>query len=285
MAILRTGKPIGVVIHHSVYTPAKNMTELKAQAKLFNGWHKSKSWAEATKSEGLYPYISYHYLIALDGSLLNTTPEKYVKYHAGDNANGAKSFNLHGIGICITGNYENDKPTEAQMKTLVLLIRDIQERYDIDALVRGHKEVSLAGTACPGKNLGTSSSGWVKQVITNTNDKNFPAPVVEPKPSDCEERYDEAMKEIDGLRLTLGASQGERDMALDRITLLEESLKLREEELNESDTLMDIVKEQRDRYEVEKNEAIKELNSTSVSVVSIGILIAELFKRLIPKKQ
>ena len=207
MGILKTGKNIGVVIHHSVYKPANNLTELKAQAKLFNTWHKSKSWAEATKSEGEYPYGSYHWLIAKDGSKLPMTPEKYVKYHAGDNANGVNSFNLHGIGICVTGNFETDKPTEAEEKTLVLLIRDIQDRQKIDARVRGHKEVSLSPTACPGKNLGTSKSGWIKGIITKVNDKNYPAPVVVPKPVDWEAKYNEILKENQGLGSELESAQ------------------------------------------------------------------------------
>lgn len=201
MAIVRSGKTIGVCVHHSVYKPANNLEELKAQAKLFDGWHKRKSWAETTKTPSEYPYISYHYLMATNGDMLKVTDEKYVKYHAGDNFRGDNSFNLHGIAVCLTGNYENDKPTEAQMKALVLFIRDVQRRYRIDALVRGHKETSQDPTACPGKNIGTSKSGWLKQVIVNTNDSKYPpveAPVEPPKPPvepTCEELFAQYKKD------------------------------------------------------------------------------------------
>jgi len=174
MAILRKGGVLGICVHHSVYQAAKNLTELKAHAVKYNTWHKSKSWAEKTKTSGSYPYISYHYLIALDGSILKVTNEKYVKYHAGDNFRGKGSFNLHGIAVCIDGNYETRKPNGAQMLTLVKLIRDIEKRYKINARVRGHKETSQDPTACPGKNIGTSKRGWLKQVITNVNDKDYP---------------------------------------------------------------------------------------------------------------
>jgi len=177
MAILRkVGNTLGVAVHHSVYTPANNLAELKTQAVLFDGWHKSKSWAEDTKTPSAYPYISYHYLMATNGEMLNVTDEKYVKYHSRDNFRGDLSFNLNGIAVCLTGNYENDMPTEEQMKALVLFIRDVQNRYKIDARVRGHKETSQTATACPGKNIGTSQSGWLKQVIANVNDSNYPPP-------------------------------------------------------------------------------------------------------------
>jgi N-acetyl-anhydromuramyl-L-alanine amidase AmpD len=195
MGILRTGATIGVAVHHSAYQKANNMSELMAQASLFNTWHKSKSWAEDTKTDSAYPYISYHYLMATDGSVLNVTDEKYVKYHAGDNFRGALSFNLHGVSICLTGNYETDVPTDAQMRALVVFIRDIEKRYKIDAMVRGHKETSADPTACPGTNIGTSKSGWLKQVIANVNNKDYPpqAPVMPPEQTECE-------KQVNGLK-------------------------------------------------------------------------------------
>lgn len=183
MAILKTGKMIGVCIHHSAVKPgAENKSELKKRASSYNTTHSKKSWAAEIKTKGEfgYPYIEYHYMIAKDGYLLQVQDEKYVLYHAGDVFRGASSFNLHGIAIMLDGNYEKETPTDAQMLTLVKLIRDIQARYKIDALVRGHKETSQTATSCPGKNIGISSSGWLKKVIKNVNDKNYPPVIVTP---------------------------------------------------------------------------------------------------------
>ena len=250
MGILRKNGLLGVCVHHSVYKPANNLADLKTQAGLFNSWHKSKSWAEDTKTPSAYPYISYHYLMATDGSMLNVTDEKYVKYHAGDNFRGDLSFNLHGIAVCLTGNYENDKPTDAQMKALVLFIRDVEKRYDINARIRGHKETSQTATACPGKNLGTSTSGWLKSVITNVNDKNYPPvvvpPIEPPVEPDCKkyiEQIDTLNKEIEGLKMGLGSLEelledkdkqlgiisNELKLANERIELLEENIRNYEE--------------------------------------------------------
>jgi len=221
MAILKTGQTIGVAVHHAVYKPANNMTELKAQAKLFDGWHKSKSWAEDIKTGGEfgYQYVEYHYLMATDGSILQVQDEKYVLYHSGDNFRGVDSFNLHGIAICLAGNYETDVPTEAQMKALVLFIRDVQKRYKIDAMVRGHKETSADPTACPGANIGTSKSGWLKQVITNVNDKNYPpVVVVPPVETGCEKELAILKTENEELKKALSLSE-------DRVKKLEDDIK------------------------------------------------------------
>lgn len=113
-------------------------------------------------------------MIAQDGSVLQVQDEKYVLYHSGDGSTG--QFNYWGIAIMLEGNYETAQPTDAMMKSLVLLIRDIEKRYNIDPMVRGHREIS-ATTSCPGVNIGTSKSGWLKNVIINVNDKSYPQPV------------------------------------------------------------------------------------------------------------
>lgn len=177
MAIIRNGNPKNIAIHHSaVNPPAMNMTELKARATAHNNYHRTKSegWNNTTPGELGYKWIRYHYMIAQDGSVLQVQDEKYVLYHSSDGATG--QFNYWGIAIMLEGNYETAQPTDAMMKSLVLLIRDIEKRYNIDPMVRGHKEIS-ATTSCPGVNIGTSKSGWLKNVINNVNDKSYPQPI------------------------------------------------------------------------------------------------------------
>lgn len=239
MAILKQGETIGVAVHHSVYKPANNLAELKVQAGLFDSWHKSKSWAEDIKTAGEYgyQYIEYHYLMATDGTILQVQDEKYVLYHSGDVGSGNLSFNLHGIAICLTGNYENDIPTQAQMRSLVLFIRSVQDRYKIDAMVRGHKEVSQTATACPGKNIGTSKGGWLNQVIANVNDANYPPVIVEPPSTpNCDEyieKVEQLEAEVQDLRVELGATEDELKVANERVAYVNKTLKVREAEIDE----------------------------------------------------
>ena len=261
MAILKKGQEIGVCIHHSVYKPANNLTELKAQATLFNGWHKSKSWAETTKTPSEYPYISYHYLMATDGSILNVTDEKYVKYAAGDNFRGDMSFNLHGTHICLTGNYQTDKPTPEMEKALTLFIRDYEKRYKIDAYVRGHKETSQTATACPGTNIGTSKSGWLKQVISNVNNPEYPpSPVTPPEQPECEKELERLKTLNTGLSEALGASERDLKQATERATFLESTLAVREKEYIDLETDYKRVLEERNNFEAQYMEAVKQLN-------------------------
>lgn len=262
MAILKTGKEIGVCIHHSVYKPAKNLTELKAQATLFNGWHKSKSWAETTKTPSTYPYISYHYLMATDGSILKVTDEKYVKYAAGDNFRGDMSFNLHGTHICLTGNYQNDKPTPEMEKALVLFIRDYEKRKGIDAFVRGHKETSQDPTACPGTNIGTSKSGWLEGIISKVNDPAYP-PAVPPQPpqqTECEKEVNRLTEVNKGLTEALGASQEALRVSGERVEFLEGTMAIREKELKDLEGDYSRIFEERNNFEKQYIEVVTELN-------------------------
>jgi len=286
MAILKKGNILGVCVHHSAVSPgAKNITELKARAKSYNDYHSKKSWAETIKTKGEfgYPYIEYHYMIAKDGSLLQVQDEKYVLYHAGDNFRGNLSFNLHGIAVVLDGNYETEKPTEAMMETLVKLIRDIQKRYKIDARVRGHKETSQPPTACPGKNIGTSGSGWLKSVISNVNDKNYPpkpeqppqAPVV---PSNCEKQEKEILdlkQKIDTLEHELGAKNRELNIRNAETEELKRSLT----EIGDKFTTLSIEK---NRIENDYNKSVEELNLIKASRF-FGVL--GFLEKLFPKRK
>lgn len=256
MAILQKGNKLGVCVHHSVYKPANNLAELKVQASLFNGWHKSKSWAEDTKTPSAYPYISYHYLMATNGEILKVTDEKYVKYHSGDNFRNDLSFNLHGIAICLTGNYQEDKPTPAMMGSLVAFIRDVERRHKINARVRGHKETSESPTACPGTNIGTSKSGWLKKVIENVNDKNYP-PVVE---NPCQKYIAEVeilKRENDNLSVALRDAEG--------------VIKERDETIKEGEGQMRVLLEQSQLLHAEKKELEKGLKASEDKYATLKI--------------
>ena len=178
MAIIR-GNPRNISIHHSaVQPPATNMTMLKQRAAAHNNYHRanSEAWNNTTPGEYGYRWLRYHYMIAQDGSVLQTQHHKYALYANTDGV-GVNSFNYNAINIMFEGNYQIASPTEPMMLAAVKLIREIQKQYNINPMVRGHKELSSQPTACPGSKLGTSKSGWIQQLIANVNDKNYPAPV------------------------------------------------------------------------------------------------------------
>ncbi|WP_196595895.1 peptidoglycan recognition family protein [Pectinatus frisingensis] len=121
-----------VVIHHT-----GNPTDDDLSAQAINTSHQAQGWV----------CIGYHYVIRKDGTVELGRPHWTVGAHAyGENS--------HTIGIHVCGNFEQAKPTAAQIESLAMLLSNICTDYGlpIDSdHIAGHRD--LMSTACPGKNL------------------------------------------------------------------------------------------------------------------------------------
>lgn len=120
-----------IVIHHT------GCNDIDASAEQIHGWHLNQGWAG----------IGYHYVIRKDGTIERGRPEWAIGSHAyGENS--------HTIGIHLSGDFEQAKPTSDQIEKCAELVADICDRYGIpidrDHVV-GHGE--LMATSCPGTNL------------------------------------------------------------------------------------------------------------------------------------
>jgi hypothetical protein len=115
-----------IVIHH---TALDNMSVADIhELHLTNGW----------------AGIGYHKVILSDGTVEIGRPENTIGAHALGGAN------LRSIGIVVDGNFENKRPTPAQMDSLVKLTLQLMQQYSIPlANVLPHRAVTL-GTSCPG---------------------------------------------------------------------------------------------------------------------------------------
>lgn len=113
-----------IIIHHSA------SKDVPAQE--IHRWHLANEWAG----------IGYHYVVRSDGTIERGRPEDTVGAHSGTEGNPDS------IGICLTGNFTETAPAEAQIDSLVWLIQDIILRYG-ELNVIGHCDVMA--TACPGK--------------------------------------------------------------------------------------------------------------------------------------
>ena len=124
-------------------------------------------------------------------------------------------------------------------------------------------------------------SDWVADVGKfKKYEKPETPPVTPPSAPNCEEyikRIETLEEENRGLVEALGASQGQVKLLGERVEFLEATLKSRNDEIRETDIELDRVKEERDRFETEKNELL--MNGT-VKSASIGELIAELWRRI-----
>ena len=120
-----------IVIHHSA-------SDINTSINDVHRWHQNRGWIG----------IGYHYLIYHNGDVYKGRPEWAVGAHAYQDA--AHEANSNGIGICLIGNFDYQRPRDAQMKELLTLILNIRKRYP-NLPVIGHKD--LMATECPGQNF------------------------------------------------------------------------------------------------------------------------------------
>lgn len=115
-----------LIVHHTAATRDLTVDEIH-QEHLNNGWSG----------------IGYHFYIRKDGKIYRGRPEKNSGAHC-------ENYNSISLGICLSGNFEVEQPTDNQLKSLTELLRYLRKKYDNFKLV-GHKD--LNATACPGKYL------------------------------------------------------------------------------------------------------------------------------------
>lgn len=123
-----------VIIHHSA-SPAGKFT-----LKDFANWHIDPNGRLKA------PRIAYHFGIEPDGKIYQTNKLTSLSWHA-------PNANTKGIGIVLNGNFEIEKPTDAQVRSLKKLIRFLNKKIGRKLSVFGHKEIPGNATACPGRNI------------------------------------------------------------------------------------------------------------------------------------
>jgi hypothetical protein len=127
-----------IVVHHSA-------TDVGSAA-AFDLFHRAKrGWDE----------LGYHFVIGNGGGVTDGLVEIGSRWpkqkwgahcRVGDN----EEYNYFGIGICLVGNFETHRPSEAQMAALARLVDYLSAKYGIDeAHIIGHSHVG--DTRCPGR--------------------------------------------------------------------------------------------------------------------------------------
>jgi hypothetical protein len=125
-----------IVIHHSA-TPT-------GSAAMFDKMHKEKGWDE----------LGYHFVIGNGTNSGNGQVEVGGRWRSqkwGAHAKTADNrYNDYGIGICLVGNFDIEKPTAAQQQSLAKLVAFLEKNYRISGdRVIGHGETKA--TECPGR--------------------------------------------------------------------------------------------------------------------------------------
>jgi hypothetical protein len=131
-----------IVIHHSA-TPSGN-------AAVFDKMHRDKGWDE----------LGYHFVIGNgtqsgDGQI--EVGPRWPKQKWGAHAKTPNNeFNERGIGICLVGNFDVERPTPAQMRSLTRLVAYLMRTYNISPRdVIGHGETKA--TDCPGRYMNVAA--------------------------------------------------------------------------------------------------------------------------------
>jgi N-acetylmuramoyl-L-alanine amidase len=138
-------KPEWIIIHHSAVSRTKNDKQFKA----IDNYHRGKGWG----------MIGYQYLIEPDGTVMVGRPESKVGAHTYQ-----EGMNYKSIGICLTGHFDLELPTDQQRIQLLELIEELQEKYKIPKeKVVPHRR--FAPKSCWGNNLPDDILGYLKAEV------------------------------------------------------------------------------------------------------------------------
>ena len=122
-----------VIVHHSATDRDTTTFEsIKRWHMEHNGWDN----------------IGYHRVIEGDGSVHSGMPINMVGYHC-----LYDEFNYKSVAVCLTGNFQDEYPSEAQLESLEEILAEWETKYGISKEgILGHRETGAA-TSCPGNNL------------------------------------------------------------------------------------------------------------------------------------
>jgi N-acetyl-anhydromuramyl-L-alanine amidase AmpD len=126
-----------IVIHHSATSEGSSLS--------FHQSHLSKGWDKG---------VGYHFIInnatsGKENGQIEVTP-RWLKQQEGAHCK-ASDMNQKGIGICLVGNFNDERLTAKQMDSLVYLVNTLRRYYKIPAKkILGHSQVRGSSTDCPG---------------------------------------------------------------------------------------------------------------------------------------
>ncbi|MFH2138667.1 MAG: N-acetylmuramoyl-L-alanine amidase [Candidatus Omnitrophota bacterium] len=128
-----------IIIHHSA-TDAGGALQ-------FHKGHTQKGW----QSLG-YDFVIDNGTSGKGDGQIETSP-RWLKQQDGAHCKAA-GMNSKAIGICLVGNFNKDSVSKKQMDSLVSLVRQLKQYYNISRKnILGHGQVEGAQTECPGKNF------------------------------------------------------------------------------------------------------------------------------------
>jgi len=126
-----------ITVHHEGWTPVwftdKNTTAKRLDQIRRN--HVDKGWAD----------IGYHYIVDRAGRVWEGRNTRYQGAHVHEQ-------NEHNIGVLVLGNFDTQRPSDAQMNALAKLLHELMGFYNVP-LSRVYTHRELNSSTCPGRYL------------------------------------------------------------------------------------------------------------------------------------
>jgi len=146
-SFFNTITPAGIIIHHSVLSPAG---DLPAAERTLDRFHYARGYE--ISCFGKVYHIAYHYLILPDGQVISGRPERCEGAHA-------RGYNSY-LGIALVGDFSLHTssrhhaiaahPSKAQLASLIRLCCYLRQKYSIP-LQRIMPHNAVSRTECPGE--------------------------------------------------------------------------------------------------------------------------------------
>ncbi|MCC7204328.1 MAG: N-acetylmuramoyl-L-alanine amidase [Phycisphaeraceae bacterium] len=126
-----------ITVHHEGWTPVwfTSQGETANRIESIRRAHVGKGWAD----------VGYHYIIDRSGRIWQGRDVRYQGAHVQEN-------NENNVGVMLLGNFEQQKPSSAQMVTVVDVLRALMRQYKVP-IKRVYTHRELKPTICPGKSL------------------------------------------------------------------------------------------------------------------------------------
>lgn len=126
-----------ITIHHDGMPPVPLRTrgDVAARIDQIRLSHNQRGWGD----------IGYHFVIDPAGNVWEGRPLAWQGAHVGNQNEG-------NLGVLVLGNFQEQRPTGAQVGALDDFVRDMMRTYRVP-VGRVHTHRELAKTECPGRNL------------------------------------------------------------------------------------------------------------------------------------
>lgn len=143
-------RPTRITVHHSAGSPSHTDQNTLQQIQAWENLHVSKGFGR----------MGYHWVINQRGNIVEGQPTELIGSHTAYANNG-------NVGICLTGNFDNQQPTQAMIDSLVGVGAYVAARYGMDTsspnFLHGHQRYQRK--SCPGNNVMRILHGLIRPEI------------------------------------------------------------------------------------------------------------------------